>query len=360
VQVRRNSLPQEIDSDAAAAAIDAIRRRFPNAADHPARVRPARWFVLFMGGVFIGLGVLFANIDVEYKARAASEETRYLISLSIGLIGGVLAVVALLARGTWVASVCDSFAGGSPIEDMLAHDCKADRATGAFLMELVILAALVSLVNLAFWMLDLGKTAIAVATLILVTAWSISLTYRRKFKAASDAEADLAWTVGGIDCEYSDPKSAGRFLRHSFLHSDVALEVKSLWVALKEGHSLAWGRYATGGQTLSSGLFCAIEFVDRPEAISIGEQLAPQSTVYFDERSKTIFGTLKTRDSGTLAVLDGLQWQYLGGTLIGRMDQDLLQSKVRKAGGSADLFIPAIVVAWEKFGAQLCLQQKAR
>jgi hypothetical protein len=60
-----------------------------------------------------------------------------------------------------------------------------------------------------------------------------------------------------------------------------------------------------------------------------------------------------------LAFLNGLQWQYLGGTLLGRMDQDLLQSKVREAGASANLFIPAIVCVWEKFGAQLRDRQKA-
>ena len=99
-----------------------------------------------------------------------------------------------------------------------------------------------------------------------------------------------------------------------------------------------------------------MQFSSPPDPTALSKLLGANSTTYFDEKSRTVFGTLDFGDSPQLRDLDGLQWQLVHVTLIGRIDNDLLKAKTRLASFQPMSGAERLVAGWSVLGDWLCRQ----
>ena len=304
-----------------------------------------------MAAVSFGLAGLFLNID------EAPIDRRIWMAGALGVIGALLALAAALAPGRLAASIAELFGQATPIESLLSHDRKKYREPRtAVIIENVVVAILIIAINTAFWLLEVGEKAWCLGVLIPAVIWGVSRLYRQRFENSKIAEVELEAVLRSLGYAKEDKAHATKFLKFTFLRDDVALELKSLWVIRRDGSLRFWGRFTTGGERLNSGLFCGVQFSSPPDPTALSKLLGANSTTYFDEKSRTVFGTLDFGDSPQLRDLDGLQWQLVHVTLIGRIDNDLLKAKTRLASFQPMSGAERLVAGWSVLGDWLCRQ----
>ncbi len=343
--MRRQAEHSPEPNDAADVNFDELATRFGVAAVHPARVRSARIANFMMAGIGYGIAALFWNVD------DLPVERRQLAAIVIAAGSTVLALIAAMAPARVVTAFA-AWIDEGPIESVLSHDRTLGLPTGRAAAELVAVALIVVAINLAFWALDVGRIAWCIGLLIPTMAWAWSLMYRQKFRGARNYESLIRSAVLARGYGEEDKVQVAKFLKASFLRDDTVLELESLWAIWRDEAVITWGRYSTGGSTLSSGLYCMIGFAHPVAPLQLGELLARMGPVHFDDRSKTIFGTFRLGEARELRDLDGLQWQWGGKTLVGRFDQGMLASK-REAAGDGGAEVERLVVGWESLASWL-------
>jgi hypothetical protein len=324
---------------------------FPTAADHPARTRPARWFVFGMGAVFLGLSWLCLNIPKVPPERA------FIVAAVLTSIALLLLLVAVVAPVRWAANVAEMWVGASPIQTVLDHELPRDpHARSYFWKTLVALAALIGLVNIAFAMLEVGWTWSFIAVLILTGLWSISLTYREGFSKAKQfaSELDEILRENSYETASNDLlKQAASDFKRSFLGDDVSLSFDSAWFKSYEDCVLFWGRYTTSGEHIKTTLCCGMICVLRPEPLSVGRAFERIGSVYCDERSKTLFGTIQAAKDAARASLDSFQWQHYANTIVYRIEPALVHLTRSASPAETRAIIRRTVDEWEIFSRLL-------
>jgi hypothetical protein len=297
----------------------------------------------------------FGLVGLTLNIEEAPIDRRVWMAGGLGAIGGLLVLVAILAPGHWAASIAELFGQATPIESLLSHDRKKYRESRtSIIIENVVVAVLIIAINTAFWLLEVGEKVWFFGVLIPALIWGGSRIYRKKFENSQIAEVELEAALRSLGYVEQDKSNATKFLKLTFLRDDVALELKSLWIFRREGSVLFWGRFTTGGERLNSGLFCGVQFSSPPDPTALSELLGANSTTYFDEKSQTVFGTLDFGDSNQLRDIDGLQWQLVHVTLIGRIDNDLLKAKCRLNSFQPTSGAERLVAGWSALADLLC------
>lgn len=117
-----------------------------------------------------------------------------------------------------------------------------------------------------------------------------------------------------------------------------------VWTKHCGGGVIFWGRYVSS-DVVDSGVFCAYEPYRRMAGSLVGQLMLTRASVYVDEESSSLFGTLRF---GAATSLNGVPWQHLGSSIICRFDVETIDSLNCQAADVGDEFNAGkLIQDWE-------------
>jgi len=318
-----------------------LERRY-STQNHPARIKPAFWYFLIIA-VFC---LLIAWIGFS-DARVPANRRPWITGIGCGL-GGLFVLLALFAPTSWRRLVAEIGAGAHSMESIVNDECKIFdpktlwwqlAVTYGFNLPMALFG-----INFLF-----GARKVLGGIMLAVAAVSALILFNRTIFRPSSEFADLLKKVllkRGYSA--SNKERAHYFFQRSFLKTDSSFEISDYWKKHSEGPLFGWGRYSTTGDSLSTGVFCVTEYpLLSLDPLTFAEVLETVSSVHYDHETGTLFGTFTYEEGSKTSQLAGLPWQYLGSTILCRIDNDLIQSIARKNRDQDSDFMQEIVDSWE-------------
>jgi len=320
--------------------------------NHPARVKPAFWYLLMIAG----LAFLFAWLGWS-EPRVPANRRPWIVGVSCGF-GFLFLLLAFIAPISWRRLISEIGASAHPIEAIITEESKIYDHSITF-WQIGVMCITMPLVIFGVRMFFdgqqiLGGTLTAVGGLI---AW-INFNYTI-FQPSSEFSKQLSSVLQNNGYDEVGKQRAKAFLQHSFLKTDSTFEITDYWERHDAIQLFGWGRYSTAGDSLSTGIFCLTEYhLMSAQPLKLVDVLETMASVHYDRESGTLFGTFSCDETSKTSQLAGLPWQYLGSCILCRIDSDLIQSIAKRNEKQNPQFMNEIVESWELISEQLGYEMK--
>jgi len=290
--------------------------------NHPARVKPAFWYLLMIAGF------LFAWLGWS-EPRVPANRRPWIVGVSCGF-GFLFLLLAFIAPISWRRLISEIGASAHPIEAIINEESKIYDHW------------------ITFW--QIGVLCI---TLPLGLIALINFNYTI-FQPSSQFSLQLSSVLQNKGYRETEKQRAKAFLKHSFLKTDSSFEITDYWQRADGIQIFGWGRYSTAGDRLSTGIFCLAEYhIMSTQLLKLAEAMETMASVHYDRESGTVFGTFSYDETSKTSQLAGLPWQYLGSCILCRIDSDLIQSIAKRNEKQNPQFMSEIVESWELISEQL-------
>ncbi|WP_182871364.1 hypothetical protein [Stieleria mannarensis] len=316
--------------------INELKTVYPSARDHQSRVAPGWWVTVCIGAVLIIVGACLYFAD---GVNALGKQ----VAVWMGGIGVAVACSAPMLPRSVVVFLGGLFTEQSAPDTVLASE--RQHQSSNLLLEAGILIAVLLPVHFAMFLLfDLNMKVVGISILVPVGCWSFSIMYRQKLRPSKNLIHELEPELESWDYHTRDEKPFKDFLRHSFLKLGLSFDVTEVWAKHCGGGMIVWGRYVSS-DVVDSGVFCAYEPYRRMAGSHVGQLMATRGSVYVDEVSSSLFGTLRF---GAATSLNGVPWQHYGASIICRFDVETIVSLKRGATDTGhELNAGKLIHDWE-------------
>lgn len=316
--------------------INVLKTVYPSSRDHHSRVAPGWWVTACTGAILIIVGacLYFANGVNALGKRVA---------IWMGGIGVAVACSPPMLPRSVIIFLGGLFSERNAIDTVLASE--RQHQSSSLLLEAGILATILLPVHFAMLLLfDLNMKVVGICILVPTGCWSFSIMYRQKLRPSRKLIHELEPALESGDYHVQDVTPFKEFLRHSFLKLGMSFDVTEVWTKHCGGGMIFWGRYVSS-DVVDSGVFCAYQPYTPMAGSLVGQLLATRGSVYVDEESCSLFGTLRLNAATSL---NGVPWQCVGSSIICRFDIETIDSLNRQASDIGDEFDAGkLIQDWE-------------
>ena len=316
--------------------INELKTLYPSTRDHQSRVAPGRWVAVCMGAILVIVGACLYFAD---GVNALGKR----VAIWMAGIGVAVAFSAPILPRSVVIFLGGLFTEQSALDTVLASE--RQHQSSSLLLEAGILIAILLPVHFAMFLLfDLNMKVVGISILVPIGCWSFSIMYRQKLRPSKKLIYELEPELESRDYHAKGEKPFRDFLRHSFLKLGLSFDVTEVWAKHCGGGMIFWGRYVSS-DVVDSGVFCAYEPHRRMAGSLVGKLMTHRGSVYVDEESSSLIGTLRI-DAATS--LNGVPWQHFGSFIICRFDVETIDSLNRQAADFGDeLNAGKLIQDWE-------------
>ncbi len=320
----------------------------PSIANFQKQVRESRLSICGIAAIF-----LIGGIGLMLTVEPPAIERKWWFGFVVTALSTTAILLGLLSPATWIKRISRQY--DSDIDAVLDNEAKIQVDWRIRWNQYVIsFAILLPLQLVALW---ITLVVNFVWGLLLFVPFTLFAIFRMQYLGNQDAEG-MSLILDAILVERGfckEPTYHATQLKRSFVSQELHITIENCWRTDFEGGRIVWFRYSTQGNSVSSGgIACSAVYFDAPSLMQVARSVESISTLYFDKKSQSIYGTFKTPKSGNVIQLAHVPWQYLNGELILRLNEKLLTFFASQSNNTSVSLVEDLIRSSRHLINQIC------